>query len=232
MRAEFQLARFGAGDPGELFTSVPDVMGALGRRLDRIGGPYSAKEIGGAFGPDQDLEDTVADIALRLEDGEQGLRVIVRGADHAGPKIVLRKLPAISGAPVLDYAFSQLGVEYVFGDENPKGPEGGPGSAFDCSGLVKWCYAQVDVELPPGADLIMHDPILTTFDDPSKLRPGDMIFYSYGGGSTRHADHIALFAETEQQVAASSAADRVTLQPIDWPHEIKLGFVSDVTGAH
>lgn len=41
---------------------------------------------------------------------------------------------------VVDYALSRIGCPYVWGAEGP--------NSFDCSGLTKWCYAQVGKSIP------------------------------------------------------------------------------------
>ena len=231
MRMEFQVARFGSGEAGDVFEDLDDAVSSLRSRLARIEGPYACKDLGGDYGADGDLEAVVADAMARIDAGEPGMRIVVAGVDRRGRKLVVRKRPRADGPIVLTMAMSQVGVPYVWADENPKGPAGGPRSGFDCSGLIKWCYAQADVDLPHHADSIMRDPDVTTFDDGAIALPGDLIFYRYSA-EPGHADHIAMFAGEGRQVAASSAHDQVVEQSVDWPHVIRLGYVADVTGEH
>jgi len=93
------------------------------------------------------------------------------------------------GAAAVAAAESRVGDPYVFGG-------GGP-SAFDCSGLTMWAYAQVGVSLPhyaPGQyAMSQHIPM-------SALQPGDLVFAAdlshvamyVGGGMIVEAEHTGV----------------------------------------
>ena len=93
------------------------------------------------------------------------------------------------GAAAVAAAESRVGDPYVFGG-------GGP-SAFDCSGLTMWAYAQVGVSLPhyaPGQyAMSQHIPM-------SALQPGDLVFAGdlshvamyVGGGMIVEAEHTGV----------------------------------------
>ncbi len=70
-------------------------------------------------------------------------------------------------------ALSRLGCPYVWGATGP--------DRFDCSGLVKWAYAQAGVEL----DRTTYDQINDGVPVPrSQVRPGDLVF--------PHAGHVQM----------------------------------------
>ena len=92
-----------------------------------------------------------------------------------------------AGAVAVRAALSALGRPYVFGAAGP--------SAFDCSGLMMWAWAQAGVSLPHSSS--MQYAVLPHVSL-SQLRPGDLVFsYSpihhvgmyIGGGRFVHAPH-------------------------------------------
>ena len=79
-----------------------------------------------------------------------------------------KKLPKISGKngdSIVSIAESMLGVKYKFGGCSSKG--------IDCSGLVKYCYAQVGVSVPHGATQIWKKSGVSV--PRSEIKKGDVI---------------------------------------------------------
>ena len=85
---------------------------------------------------------------------------------------------AAGGAGAVEAAESQIGVPYVYGDEDP-------GVGFDCSGLTAWAWGQAGVSLPHYSGAQMSDSTPVPLND---LEPGDLLFYGPGG-----SDHVAMY---------------------------------------
>jgi cell wall-associated NlpC family hydrolase len=111
--------------------------------------------------------------------------------------------PGAAGA--VQAAESQLGVEYVWGGESPRG-SANPG--FDCSGLTQWSYAQAGVSLPRTAqdqyDAIVHVPL-------SDLQPGDLLFWDDG---TNSVEHVAMYIGNNTVIQAPETGETVSYSPI------------------
>jgi cell wall-associated NlpC family hydrolase len=118
------------------------------------------------------------------------------GASSATPSVVAIR-SAIEGEDVVRTARKYLGVRYVLGGETP--------AAFDCSGFVRWVFAQHGIALPRTA----HEQ--AGFGDApgagEPLQPGDLLFF-YGGNG---AQHIAMYVGRDTIIHASSRSRRVKL---------------------
>jgi peptidoglycan DL-endopeptidase CwlO len=103
------------------------------------------------------------------------------------------------GAQALRYALSRRGDPYVWGAAGP--------SAFDCSGLVMWAYAQVGISLPhyTGAQWTMGIHVSR-----SQLQPGDLVFF--------YADvsHVGMYIGNGLMVDAPDFGQAVQVQPVMW----------------
>lgn len=132
------------------------------------------------------------------------------GAAHAqtdGPATV-RKEPAkpfaeftfASAASVRDsivaLARAQVGTRYVYGGTTPKG--------FDCSGLIKYIMAALNIDLPRTADQQSRVGSAIT-KDVTTLRPGDLITF----GAGKRVSHIGIYIGEGKYVHASTGAGRV-----------------------
>ncbi len=100
---------------------------------------------------------------------------------------------------VLD-ALGQIGRPYRYGGASPDG--------FDCSGLVQYVYAQQGLKLPrttreqhkAGEEI-----------DLDEAEPGDLLFYSFGGG---RVDHVAMYLGDGQAVHAPASGRQVIVAPV------------------
>ena len=110
-------------------------------------------------------------------------------------------IPGGSGvaAKALQAALSKRGDPYVWGAAGP--------SAFDCSGLVLWAYAQEGIHLDHYTGNQWNEGTHVSRD---QLEPGDLVFF--------YADisHVGLYLGDGLMVDAPSFGQDVMVQKIDW----------------
>jgi cell wall-associated NlpC family hydrolase len=70
-----------------------------------------------------------------------------------------------------------MGARYVWGAEGP--------TEFDCSGFVKWAYAQVGISLSHYSGAMYNETVRIS---ESQLQPGDLVFWGPGGSA-----HVAIY---------------------------------------
>jgi cell wall-associated NlpC family hydrolase len=102
----------------------------------------------------------------------------------------------VRGEDVVRTAKQYLGVRYVLGGTTPR--------AFDCSGFVRWIFAQHGVRMPRTAK---EQAAVGDAPAPGDLQPGDLLFF-FGG---RGAQHIAVYVGGDTIIHASSSGKRVKL---------------------
>jgi cell wall-associated NlpC family hydrolase len=102
----------------------------------------------------------------------------------------------VHGEDVIRTAKRYLGVRYVLGGTTPR--------AFDCSGFVRWIFAQHGVRMPRTAK---EQAAVGDAPVPGDLQPGDLLFF-FGG---RGAQHIAVYVGGDTIIHASSSGRRVRL---------------------
>jgi peptidoglycan DL-endopeptidase CwlO len=109
-----------------------------------------------------------------------------------------------TGASAVAIALHYLGVPYRWGGAIPA-------SGFDCSGLTRFVYAQLGINLPHYAAYQFADFAKL---DPSDLRPGDLVFFEpkFDGPG-----HVALYIGNDQMIEA--------------PHTGALVRISSFSGA-
>lgn len=90
-----------------------------------------------------------------------------------------------AGSTIASCAKSKIGSKYVWAKEGP--------NEFDCSGLAKYCYAKVGVNLPHHA--ASQSKMGYGVGTPSE---GDLIFFNFGSG----VSHVAISIGGGQMVHA------------------------------
>lgn len=92
---------------------------------------------------------------------------------------------------VISESMNYLGVPYVFGGTSPSG--------FDCSGYVRFVFAQAGISLPRTADAQYEVGYAVSTDE---LRPGDLVFFStYEAGPS----HVGIYLGDGNFINASSS---------------------------
>jgi peptidoglycan DL-endopeptidase CwlO len=125
-------------------------------------------------------------------------------------------LPAADGGPMtaaelttaLRAAESRQGLPYVWGAAGP--------SAFDCSGLVQWAFAQAGVRMPRVAD----DQARTGPAVPiSELEPGDLLFYHTDPTAPGYISHVAIYLGNGWMIQAPEPGLSVQIVPANFGSE-------------
>jgi peptidoglycan DL-endopeptidase CwlO len=107
------------------------------------------------------------------------------------------------GEEALRFAISREGDPYVWGAAGP--------SAFDCSGLVMWAYAQVGISLPHFTgdqwNMGVHVPR-------ADLQPGDLVFFYEDIGHV--GLYLGKYKGQAMMIDAPNFGETVREDPIDW----------------
>src|SRR6266567_220800 len=115
------------------------------------------------------------------------------------------KYPAIHitgdsvGVQALRIALTRVGYPYVWGAAGP--------SAFDCSGLVMWAYAQLGISLPHFTGDQWNAGVHVSR---SQLQPGDLVFFFADIG------HVGIYVGNGYMLDAPTFGIPVGIHPIFW----------------
>lgn len=102
-----------------------------------------------------------------------------------------------TGNSVVDYAKNFLGIPYVYGGSSPRG--------FDCSGFVKYVYANFGVSLPRTSYSQMYcgTPVST-----AEMQAGDLLVFRGGG-------HVGIYVGDGMYIHAPNTGRTVSIDPLD-----------------
>lgn len=95
-------------------------------------------------------------------------------------------------------ALRVVGVPYRWGGESPS-------SGFDCSGLVRWAYGRVGVELPHNSYALYSEGRRVA---ETRLEPGDVLFFEGLG-------HVGLYIGRGRMVHAPQTGREVEVIRLD-----------------
>jgi cell wall-associated NlpC family hydrolase len=116
------------------------------------------------------------------------------GTGIKATRYILKRAPAPSlGERAARIALSAVGVPYRWGGASLAG-------GFDCSGLVRWAYGRLGVEVPHSSYALFD---LGRQIALSQMKPGDLVFFSglghvglyLGGGRMVHAPQSGRLVE-------------------------------------
>jgi peptidoglycan DL-endopeptidase CwlO len=109
---------------------------------------------------------------------------------------------------MLKAAESRQGLPYVWGAAGP--------TAFDCSGLVQWSFAQAGIVMPRvAADQALSGPAVPV----SQLQPGDLLFYHTDPTDPTYISHVAIYLGKGWMVQAPEPGQDVEVVPADFGSE-------------
>jgi NlpC/P60 family len=223
LRTEFRIRRAG----GETFAQVED-LDVLEEKLRKaiqtvwpMGEPFRLAEPGSIhhFGVNKPVDTIIQIVVKRVSKIDPGDWFVI-AKDGVDARLRVRNVAVAEGSKVLQTAFDQLGDDYVFGSQGP--------DEFDCSGLARFCYLQLDIDLKPPAKDQFTNPLVTVFHERPKLKDGDLVFYDTK--EEGKVGHVGIVDVPGMVVDASSTLDKVVHRAIDTNHVLAFGRVQEVNG--
>jgi peptidoglycan DL-endopeptidase CwlO len=100
--------------------------------------------------------------------------------------------PLTTGERAARLALDEVGVPYRYGGESPA-------TGFDCSGLVRWAYGRVGIDLPHSSYALYGEGRRVSG---SNLEPGDILFFEGLG-------HVGLYLGRGRMVHAPQTGRNV-----------------------
>ena len=109
--------------------------------------------------------------------------------------------------PVVSIAMQYLGVRYQWGGASPQ-------SGFDCSGLVQYVFGRLGVSLPHYTASQWYSPA-GVWVRPSRLRPGDLVFFTGSDGTRRNPGHVGIYVGDGYLIDAPHTGSFVRIDSLD-----------------
>jgi cell wall-associated NlpC family hydrolase len=122
---------------------------------------------------------------------------------ESGPALTAAVWRMAIGQAVVDAGETKLGAPYVYA-------AGGP-NAFDCSGVTRWAWMQLGVQLPhnSGAQWAAVERIAL-----DQLEPGDLVFNWGGGGGP--PGHVGIYVGDGMMIHSPNSSGVVRYDSINW----------------
>jgi len=123
-----------------------------------------------------------------------------------------QSLPVAAMSPqqssdVLSRAVNVLGTPYRWGGSSPS-------KGFDCSGLVKYAFNDIDeVDLPRTSNAMAQGHGIKV--DRNDLKPGDLIFFNI---KSRRVNHVAIYLGNDRFIHAPRTGKRVSIDTLNKPY--------------
>jgi cell wall-associated NlpC family hydrolase len=208
LNPELQLLT--SGNPGQFLnqaSTVEEVDNAAGMRLSTL-----QREQLAATRAQEDAEQEIATVNLLtkqinskvsqingkmavLQSSEMSAAVAIFNNTGNYPTYPLPEGNTV-GEIALRYALTRRGYPYVWAAAGP--------TAFDCSGLVVWAFAQEGISLPHYTGDLWNLGVHVSEAD---LQPGDLVFF-FG------EDHVGIYIGDGLMVDAPAPGQNVMVQPI------------------
>ncbi len=122
-----------------------------------------------------------------------------KSAEKAGSNQKAAAPASGSGSKLVAQASKYVGTRYVYGGTTPSG--------FDCSGLVQYACRKLGVSVGRSSSAQYSSG---TAVSRSNLQPGDLVFFSRGGGIS----HVAIYAGNGQVIHAPRSGRTVCYQSL------------------
>jgi cell wall-associated NlpC family hydrolase len=155
----------------------------------------------------------------------------VPGDEHADRRAHAMGVDPQANMDWLRLAKTQIGAPYVWDTAGQVISSGGGGleqgygnpaqttREFDCSGFAQWLVKRIT-----GQTLSHHAATQATETqkvDKAHLRPGDLLFFSYGGG----IGHVEIYMGNGRSIGAQGDPGGLDEKPVDWTHFVQGGRV-------
>lgn len=115
-------------------------------------------------------------------------------------------LAARQSSDVLSRAVNSLGTPYRWGGTTPE-------KGFDCSGLVKYAFGEIDdVELPRTSSAMARSGGKQV--SRNQLQPGDLLFFRL---RSRRIDHVAIYLGGDRFIHAPRRGKAVSIDTLEKP---------------
>lgn len=145
------------------------------------------------------------------------------------------QLVAFSGATgtrqqVLAAAMAQLNLPYAWGGGSLTGPTRGQCSpqngapndcnvvGFDCSGLTRYAFAQVNITIPRTAAMQWQatkaKTVVPRGGDLAAAQPGDLVFFKGAFGSLDSPEHVGIYIGDGQMINAPQSGENIQVTSI------------------
>jgi len=116
-------------------------------------------------------------------------------------------MPAKQSSDVLSRAVNVLGTPYRWGGSSPS-------KGFDCSGLVKYAFNDIDeVDLPRTSNAMASGHGIKV--DRKDLKPGDLLFFNI---KSRRVNHVAIYLGNDRFIHAPRRGKRVSIDTLNKPY--------------
>lgn len=123
------------------------------------------------------------------------------------PSLPVAAMSAKQSSDVLSRAVNVLGTPYRWGGSSPS-------KGFDCSGLVKYAFNDIDeVDLPRTSNAMAQGHGLKV--DRNDLKPGDLIFFNI---KSRRVNHVAIYLGNDRFIHAPRTGKRVSIDTLSKPY--------------
>jgi cell wall-associated NlpC family hydrolase len=125
--------------------------------------------------------------------------VTQRQANPAGP---FARLTSVQRDSIIEHTRNLLGVRYKWAGINPA-------KGLDCSGIVKYVFAKLGIELPHrAAQLAKLGGSIEK--DTSAMQPGDLLVFGKG----KRISHVGIYVGDGMMIHASSTSHHVVETPV------------------
>jgi cell wall-associated NlpC family hydrolase len=158
------------------------------------------------------LQQAIAAGQARASRSRRSIRGLELALRPVAPPADLLSSPSSSiGSYAASIAERYLNVRYVWGGSNPS-------TGFDCSGFVKFVYAQLGIQLPHYA---ATQYATTMHVDPSQLQAGDLVFFEPRADGP---GHVGLYLGNDLFIEAPHTGDVVKIAHLS-TEAGQMGFV-------